>query len=211
MKLIIFSIFALLVCTNALMPIEIDPFFTEEPPLHPNQGDIICFSNNADGSNYFIGNNMWAMGRITLDGTYTPDGLFEPIGFAGKDISAEQKFKDLCNRRFAPCKNGCWAGGETVAPKYEKGDILCFSHIEQNSQYSIGGDMWVMGRVTLDGTFSPSGTFEPKGYAGQDISSAQEMKDTCNNQIPSCQGQCWAGGAKKAPTLRSIWGSIPRI
>ena len=80
-------------------------------------GDIICYSHCADTSLYSVGNDIYVNGRIRLQGTYRQgDGVFEPKGWEGQDISAVNCFKFMCNMAFSGCQNGCWAGGDTGAP-----------------------------------------------------------------------------------------------
>jgi hypothetical protein len=73
------------------------------------------------------------------------------------------------------------------------GYIACYSHNQEGSIYSIGGGIYVMGFIRLQGKYKGS-IFEPKGYEGQDISAAQELKDLCNKTFPSAKGGGWAGG-----------------
>ena len=77
-------------------------------------GAIACYSRNAPGSTHGVGGGIYVMGIIDgMKGRYI-GRIFHPRGHEGKDISAAQKFKDLCNYRFpSTCKGGCWAGGDT--------------------------------------------------------------------------------------------------
>jgi len=82
-------------------------------PIHPSKGAIACYSHSEAGSSYSVGKDIYVMGIVSsLKGRYI-GRIFQPEGYEGKDISAEQTFKELCNARFPSCKNGCWAGGDT--------------------------------------------------------------------------------------------------
>jgi hypothetical protein len=82
-------------------------------PIRPSRGAIACYSHSEVGSSYSVGQDIYVVGIVSdLVGRYI-GRIFQPEGYEGKDISAEQTFKDLCNARFPSCKNGCWAGGDT--------------------------------------------------------------------------------------------------
>jgi hypothetical protein len=75
-------------------------------------GYIACYSRNEKGSIYSVGGGIYVMGQIRLKGRYI-GRIFHPQGFEGKDISAVQKFKTLCNQTFPAARSGGWAGGDT--------------------------------------------------------------------------------------------------
>ncbi len=77
-----------------------------------NGGYIACYSRSKQGSIYSVGGGIYVMGQIRLEGKYK-GRIFEPKGYEGKDISAAQEFKDLCNETFPAAKGGGWAGGDT--------------------------------------------------------------------------------------------------
>jgi hypothetical protein len=75
-------------------------------------GYIACYSRNKEGSIYSVGDGIFVMGQIRLQGKYIGK-IFHPIGYEGKDISAAQEFKDLCNQTFPATQGAGWAGGDT--------------------------------------------------------------------------------------------------
>lgn len=86
------------------------------PTVNQYMGDdggyIACYSHNQKGSIYPVGGDIYVMGQIRLQGKYI-GRVFEPKGYEGKDISAAQEFKSLCNRTFSSAQGGGWAGGDT--------------------------------------------------------------------------------------------------
>ncbi|QFS51375.1 hypothetical protein [Nostoc sphaeroides] len=73
------------------------------------------------------------------------------------------------------------------------GYIACYSRNQQGSIYSVGGGIYVMGQIRLQGRYSGR-IFQPKGYEGKDISGAQEFKTLCNQTFPAALSSAWAGG-----------------
>lgn len=73
------------------------------------------------------------------------------------------------------------------------GYVACYSHIQSNSVYPVGADIFVMGQIRLPGQYFGR-IFQPKDYQNKDISAEKKFKNICNKAFPSCQGQCWAGG-----------------
>jgi C1A family cysteine protease len=78
----------------------------------PDGGYIACYSRNKEGGVYSVGDGIYVMGQIRIQGQYI-NRIFHPQGYENQDISAIQKFKDLCNQTFPACKGGGWAGGDT--------------------------------------------------------------------------------------------------
>ena len=75
-------------------------------------GYVACYSRIESYSVYGVGHGIFVMGQIRMPGEYAGK-VFQPEGFAGKDISADPLFKDLCNAQFTSCQKQCWAGGDT--------------------------------------------------------------------------------------------------
>lgn len=75
-------------------------------------GYVACYSRIQTDSVYRAGDGIFVMGQIRMLGQYK-NRIFEPTGYAGKDISADSQFKDLCNTEFSSCRKSCWAGGDT--------------------------------------------------------------------------------------------------
>ena len=73
------------------------------------------------------------------------------------------------------------------------GYIACYSHHEAGSAYSVGDSIYVMGQIRLPGRYEGR-IFQPKGYRNRDISAQDSFKALCTEHLPSCQGDCWAGG-----------------
>jgi len=86
-----------------------DNRFTAAPGCY-----LACYAHNQDNSVYAVGDDIFVMGQVRVAGGYQ-GRLCKPQGLdATADVSAEQKFKDLCNNTFADiCQDGCWAGGDT--------------------------------------------------------------------------------------------------
>lgn len=79
----------------------------------PRGGYVACYSHHAQGSAYPVGGDIYVMGQVRMHGDYE-GRIFQPRGYAGKDISAIAKFKQLCGQALAACRgNACWAGGDT--------------------------------------------------------------------------------------------------
>lgn len=77
--------------------------------------------------------------------------------------------------------------------KQDGGYIACYSRNEEGSIYSVGGGIYVMGQIRLQGRYIGR-IFHPKGFENKDISAAQEFKDLCNQTFPTARGGGWAGG-----------------
>lgn len=73
------------------------------------------------------------------------------------------------------------------------GYIACYSHNHSNSIYGVGGGIYVMGQMRLQGHYYGS-VFQPQGHEGKDISRESVFKTMCNTTFYSCRGGCWAGG-----------------
>ena len=195
----------------------------EEEITTPTQGSIACYAHGSDEGFTSVGNNIRVIGYISLEGAYDAQGIFQPKGFEGQDISVLQHFKDLCNTHYPFCDdlNGCWAGGDTlgynpsfeeeqvVAPEEEviapeeeeittptQGSIACYAHGSDEGFTSVGNNIRVIGYISLEGAYDAQGIFQPKGFEGQDISVLQHFKDLCNTHYPFCDdlNGCWAGG-----------------
>lgn len=74
---------------------------------------IACYSRQRDNAVYAVADNMYVLGQVRIAGKYV-GRICEPTNFAGKDISAEDVFKSICNDKILQCQgNHCWAGGDT--------------------------------------------------------------------------------------------------
>lgn len=75
---------------------------------------IACYSHNSANSAYPIGQDMFVMGVIRVEGHYA-QRICLPKGYENKDISAELYFKDKCTKHLSHAcqRNTCWAGGDT--------------------------------------------------------------------------------------------------
>jgi hypothetical protein len=74
------------------------------------------------------------------------------------------------------------------------GYVACYSRNAVHSAYSIGGGVYVVGQIRLPGHYDGR-TFQPRGYAGKDISTASHFKQLCGKALAACRGNaCWAGG-----------------
>lgn len=74
------------------------------------------------------------------------------------------------------------------------GYVACYSHRSSGAVYPVGGDIYVMGVVRLQGDYEGR-IFQPLGYRDRDISAADQLKGICQKSIRACfAGGCWAGG-----------------
>jgi hypothetical protein len=91
---------------------------------------------------------------------------------------------------------------ERVLPTVNKymgddgGYIACYSRNQEGSIYSVGGGIYVMGQIRLQGQYIDR-IFHPKGYEDKDISAAQEFKNLCNQTFPASIGGGWFGFINK--------------
>lgn len=72
---------------------------------------IACYSRNQNGSVYSVGGGIYVKGQVRVKGKYLKR-VCHPDGFKYRDISAMQRFKNICNRNITACDD-CWAGGDT--------------------------------------------------------------------------------------------------
>lgn len=72
---------------------------------------VACYSRNSNGAVYPVGSDIFVKGQVRVKGKYDKR-VCQPDGYEYQDISAMQRFKDLCNREVRSC-NDCWAGGDT--------------------------------------------------------------------------------------------------
>ncbi|KPQ35201.1 MAG: hypothetical protein ACLFM4_10760 [Phormidium sp.] len=86
------------------------------PTVNRYQGEdggyIAFYSRNPEIGVYSVGGGIYVVGQVRLQGEYW-GRIFQPAGYEGEDISAEQVFKDLADEIFPQCNGGCWAGGDT--------------------------------------------------------------------------------------------------
>jgi len=74
---------------------------------------IICYSHQSLDAIYPVSDTIYVMGQIRVAGKYM-GRVCVPSQFGGKDISAEQSFKDLCSQKIPSCSNNnCWVGGDS--------------------------------------------------------------------------------------------------
>ena len=79
---------------------------------------LACYSHNPQAV-YSVTSTIFVEGMVRVEGSYNGTNC-EPSSFKGIDISASQKYKDLCNAKLPSCRTtqnatgeGCWAGGDT--------------------------------------------------------------------------------------------------
>jgi hypothetical protein len=75
-------------------------------------GYIAIYSYNASQGVYSLGEGIYVIGQIRLQGKYI-GRIFHPMGYEGEDISAAEEFKQLADETFPACQGDCWAGGDT--------------------------------------------------------------------------------------------------
>lgn len=81
-------------------------------------GYIAVYTHDQANTLYSIGSDMYVAGFIRLRGHYE-GRIFQPMGYAGADISANRDFKKLTDSLFPGHRGSTWAGGDTggfVAP-----------------------------------------------------------------------------------------------
>jgi hypothetical protein len=75
-------------------------------------GYIAVYAHDKENALYTISDDVSVVGFIRLRGRY--DGqIFQPMGYANKDISADRAFKRMTQRLFPGHPQGTWAGGDT--------------------------------------------------------------------------------------------------
>lgn len=77
-----------------------------------NGGYIAIYSHNASQGVYSVGDGIYVIGQIRLQGKYIGI-IFHPTGYEGQYISATEDFKQLADETFSACQGDCWAGGDT--------------------------------------------------------------------------------------------------
>ena len=72
--------------------------------------------------------------------------------------------------------------------------VAAYSHRVDNSAYSVGEDIYVMGQVRVPGRYQGR-ICQPQGYEGVDISAQSEFGELFAEKLPvTCSAGCWAGG-----------------
>lgn len=73
--------------------------------------------------------------------------------------------------------------------------VACYSRNQENSIYSVGGGIYVMGQVRVPGSYEGRICL-PRDYETADISAEPKFKALCaENLADACSGSsCWAGG-----------------
>lgn len=73
--------------------------------------------------------------------------------------------------------------------------VACYSRNPQQSVYSVGGGIHVMGQVRVPGSYDGK-ICRPQDYEQADISAEESFKQLCADNLPEvCEGNsCWAGG-----------------
>ncbi len=79
--------------------------FTDAPGCY-----LACYTRDKNRSVYSVGGGIYVAGQVRVSGKYE-NRICRPSGFETADVSALQKFKDLC-RKIEGCQD-CWAGGDT--------------------------------------------------------------------------------------------------
>lgn len=75
-------------------------------------GYIAVYSRDEERSVYSVGDGIYVVGQIRLQGYYQ-GRIFQPKGYENQDISANQELKTLTKETFPGHKGGTWAGGDT--------------------------------------------------------------------------------------------------
>lgn len=72
---------------------------------------LACYTKDKASAVYSVGGGIYVAGQVRVSGKYQ-DRICRPRGFEKADVSAAQRFKDLCAKHISGCKR-CWAGGDT--------------------------------------------------------------------------------------------------
>lgn len=75
-------------------------------------GYIAIYSRNASQGVYSVGDDIYVIGQIRLQGKYI-GRIFHPAGYEEQDVSAVDEFKRLADENFSGCQGDCCAGGDT--------------------------------------------------------------------------------------------------
>jgi hypothetical protein len=72
--------------------------------------------------------------------------------------------------------------------------VACYSRQSNNSVYTVGDGIYVMGLIRVQGSYSDRNCI-PTGFEGQNISVKNYFVNLCETHLPkSCIGAiCWAG------------------
>ncbi len=71
--------------------------------------------------------------------------------------------------------------------------IAVYSHNESGSIYPVGGGIYVMGLIRVEGNWNGR-IAEPKGWEGKDISASDAFKKLAIMYFPACKKDGWVGG-----------------
>ena len=150
-------------------------------------------SPNGDGLSWEISSsrNPWQVADISIDGKpdSDPNRAILPAAFTvyvGGGVVANGPFPGL-EATILPTVNqfldypGCY--------------VACYSGNQENSIYSVGGGIYVMGQVRVPGSYEGR-ICRPGDYETADISAASKFKALCaENLADACSGNsCWTGG-----------------
>lgn len=153
-----------------------------------------CFVSTSDyGRDYAsnISQNPWQIADIRIDGKSDPDPnrAILPAAFpvyAGGGAVVNRPFPGL-EATTLPTVNqfldypGCY--------------VACYSRNQENSIYSVGGGIYVMGQIRVPGSYEGRICL-PRDYETADISAEPKFKALCaENLADVCSGNsCWTGG-----------------
>ena len=108
-----------------LLAILMTSYITNAYTVHSNEDDdlfseeglggtIACYSQDSEAGAWGVDDDIEIIGELPFLGFYNDNGIFQPKGYEGQDISEITYFKNLCNNAFAACKGACWAGGDAL-------------------------------------------------------------------------------------------------
>jgi hypothetical protein len=86
------------------------------PTINSYQGNdggyIAIYSRNISQGVYSVGDGIYVIGQIRLQGKYI-GRIFHPTGYEEREISAAEELKQLADETFESCQGDCWTGGDT--------------------------------------------------------------------------------------------------
>lgn len=71
--------------------------------------------------------------------------------------------------------------------------VVCYSHNDKHSVYSVGNNIFVKGQIRVPGHYEKR-ICHPQSFRHKDISRSVYFKNLCDRVIKACHHNCWAGG-----------------
>jgi len=79
----------------------------------PNGGYVAIYTRNAENGIYTVGNGIYVIGQLRVEGKYE-GRIFVPEGYQlGDDITQDQEILTICDKYFPHMSGKMWIGGDT--------------------------------------------------------------------------------------------------